>query len=266
MERFVDNEWTRRESDSGFITHLFSLSLGISFEEDIFQISVFMRYILTLFLSFLFVPVLLGQMPTDFYFKSPLPKNCSELKKTPPSFIGVWQSKKDTMRTFHFSENKIHSEYKHLIISPKKDFIASGYTLKDGYVYGFSDKDSLPAFENNDTIIFCYINEHEIIHFVKETGDEFLAEVKGGLILSRKIDSVYAYSYISMEKGELVISEVDHEPKLDKVLALTKAEAIEDDEETVKLYLADPDKKKMEKFITEGFFNEIQKCKRIEHP
>lgn len=227
------------------------------------QISIFMRNVLTILFSFFTFSVLCAQTPTDFYFKNPLPTQCKELKKTPSSYLGVWQSKKDTLRTFFLTEAKIYSQYKHLMILSKAEFSKAGYQLKEGFVYGFSKKDSLPGILKNDTIIFCYISEHEIIRFVKETGNEFLTEIGGKLILSQKRDSLYSYSLISIKNNELVFSEVNHEPQLEKVLELTQAQAVKNEEQEDILYLADIDKKKMEKFIAQGFFNDIQRCQRV---
>lgn len=227
------------------------------------QISIFMRHVLTILFSFFIIPVLYAQTPTDFYFKSPLPAQCKELKKTPAAYQGVWQSKKDTLRTFYLTESKIYSQYKHLMILSNAEFKKAGYQLKDGFVYGFSKKDSLPGILKNDTIIFCYISEHEIIRYVKETGNEFLTEVGGKLILSQKRDSLYSYSLISIKNNELVLSEVNHEPELEKVLELTQAETFKNEEQEDILYLADIDKKKMEKFISQGYFNDIQRCQRV---
>lgn len=222
-----------------------------------------MKYLLTTFFSFFILFAGFSQPATDFYFKNPIPKDCKELKKSPAAYLGAWQSKKDTMRTFIITENKIISQYKHLMILTDSEYKKSGYNIKDGYIYGFSKKDSLPVSVKNDTVIFCYISEHEIIHFVKETGDEFLTEISGKLILSKKQDSLYSYSLISMRNGELVISEVLHEPELKKVLELTKAVTVRNDQKEDVLYIADVDKKKMEKFISSGYFNDIQICQRI---
>jgi hypothetical protein len=222
-----------------------------------------MRYLLTIFFSFLLFSVVFSQPPTDFYFKTAIPSQCKELKKTPSSFQGAWQSKKDTMRSFIITENKIVSQYKHLMILSKSEFNKAGYQLKAGFLYGFSKSDSLPAVMKNDTILFCYISEFEIINLIKETGNEFLTEVSGKLILSQKEDTLYRYSLISIKNGELVLSEVLHEPELKKVLDLTKAITIQNENHEDVLYVADIDKKKMEKFISQGFFNDIQNCQRI---
>lgn len=222
-----------------------------------------MRYHLTIIFSFLLFSGVFSQPSTDFYFKTPLPSQCKELKKTPINYQGVWQSKKDTMRSFIITENKIISQYKHLMILSKKEFNKAGYQLKDGFLYGFSKNDSIPATMKNDTVIFCYISEHEIIHFVMETGNEFLTEINGKLILSQKQDSLFRYTLISIKNNELVLSEVLHEPELKKVMELTKAITIKNENQEDILYVADVDKKKMEKFISQGFFNDIQNCQRI---
>ena len=222
-----------------------------------------MRHLLTIIFSFFFFFGVFSQPPTDFYFKTPIPAQCKELKKTPASFHGEWQSKKDTMRSFIISENKIISQYKHLMILSKKEFNNAGYKLKDGFLYGFAKNDSLPAVMKNDTVIFCYISESEIIHLVKETGNEFLTEIGGKLILSQKEDSLFRYTLISIKNNELVLSEVLHEPELKKVLELTNALTFKNKNNEDILYVADIDKKKMEKFILQGFFNDIQNCQRI---
>jgi hypothetical protein len=222
-----------------------------------------MRHLLTIIFSFFLFFGVFSQPPTDFYFKTPIPAQCKELKKTPASFHGQWQSKKDTMRSFIITENKIISQYKHLMILSKKEFTNAGYKLKDGFLYGFAKNDSLPAIMKNDTVIFCYISESEIIHLVKETGNEFLTEIGGKLILSQKEDSLFRYTLISIKNNELVLSEVLHEPELKKVLELTKALTVKNKNEEDILYVADIDKKKMEKFISQGFFNDIQNCQRI---
>src|SRR5688572_11757412 len=222
-----------------------------------------MRYHLTIFFSFFLFSGVFSQPPTDFYFKTPLPAQCKELKKTPASYHGTWQSKKDTMRSFIITEDKIVSQYKHLMILSKNEFNKAGYELKDGFLYGFSKQDSIPAIMKNDTVIFCYISDHEIIHFVKETGNEFLTDMGGKLILSQKQDSLFRYTLISIKNGELVLSEVLHEPELKKVLELTKAITVKNEAQEDILYLADIDKKRMEKFISQGYFNDIQNCQRI---
>jgi hypothetical protein len=222
-----------------------------------------MRHLLTIIFSFFLFFGVFSQPPTDFYFKKPIPAQCKELKKTPAAFHGQWQSKKDTMRSFIITENKVISQYKHLMILSKKEFNKAGYKLKDGFLYGFVKNDSLPAMMKNDTIIFCYISENEIIHLVKETGNEFLTEVGGKLILSQKEDSLFRYTLMSIKNNELVLSEVLHEPELKKVLELTNAITVKNENKEDILYIADIDKKKMEKFISQGFFNDIQNCQRI---
>jgi len=222
-----------------------------------------MRYILTIIFSFFLFSGVFSQPPTDFYFKTSIPAQCKELKKTPASFLGTWQSKKDTMRTFIITENKIISQYKHLMVISKNEFKNAGYKLKEGFLYGFSKNDSLPAVEKNDTILFCYISEFEIINLVKETGNEFLAEIGGKLILSQKQDSLFRYTLISIKNNELVLSEVVHEPELKKVIELTSAINFKNENQEDILYVASIDKKKMEKFISQGYFNDIQNCQRI---
>lgn len=218
------------------------------------------HFLAKIFSIFLFLP-LAAQTPSDFYFKKQLPDGCGGMVKTPKAYIGNWQSKKDTLRSFVISENKIISQYKHLVFLSEKEFEKKGYEFKDGFVYGFTEKDSLPGVEINDTILFCYISEHLITNY-DESMDVEIAEVKGGLLLSKKVDSVYSYTLITLDKGELVLKAVDHEPQLEKVLALTKAEMTNDEENNLSAYIADPDKKMMEKFISSGFFNDIQRCKR----
>lgn len=222
-----------------------------------------MKYILTTFFSFFIFAGLFAQAPSDFYFKNPLPDKCQPLAKIHPSFFGEWQSTKDTLRSFIISENKIISQYKHVMIIPKKDFTRLGYTFRDDFVYGFSDTDSIPGIMNDDTVIFCYINDHILIDLSVDSEDVFLSSLGGGLVLSRKTDSVYTYSFISVKEDKLLISDTDHDPVLSEIKKLFSPEEIKNEQTKTILYLANPDKKKMEKFIAAGYFNQIQNCKRI---
>lgn len=222
-----------------------------------------MKHILTTIFSFFIFAGVFAQTQSDFYFKKPLPDKCQPITKIHSSFFGEWQSTKDTLRSFIISENKIISQYKHLMIIPKKDFTRLGYTLKDDFVYGFSDTDSIPGTMKDDTVIFCYINDHLLVDLTVESDDVFLSSLGGGLVLSRKADSLYTYSFISVKDDKLLISDTDHDPVLNEIKKLFSPEEIKNEDKETVLYLADPDKKKMEKFILSGFFNQIQNCKRI---
>lgn len=222
-----------------------------------------MTKLLTNFCSFFLFLAVNGQTPSDFFFTKPIPENTKSINKTPTKFIGEWQSNKDTLRTLFFTENKIYSQYKHVMILSGKEFESSGYSLKNNFVYGFSKSDSLPAIVKNDTVIFCYISEHEIINYVKETENEFVVELKDGLLLSQKEDSFYRYTFIQIKKDELVLSEVDHENKTKEIVKASNPKIeLNSNQEPIR-YLAELNKKDLEKFISSGYFNDVQRCTRI---
>lgn len=219
---------------------------------------------MTIFCSFFLTVAVFAQTPSDFFFKDSLPQNAVAIDKTPSKYLGEWQSNKDTLRSWFFTESKIYSQYKHVMILSEKEFKKSGYTLKDNFVYGFSKTDSLPAIKKSDTIIFCYISEHEIIHYIKETPNEYVAELKNGLLLSQKEGNYFRYTLMEIKGDELILSEVDHENQLKDIVKKAKPEITYNDAKEPIQYLARMDKKNLEKFISSGYFNDVQRCTKAE--
>ncbi len=179
-----------------------------------------------------------SQKPTSFYFKEPQPASVQKASGFPVRFQGTYTNVEDSISRLIINDTMISrvEENIRFTLQSVVDTVDS-LTVKDQYLYGMKQGDSLYTEASNDTLYFYYPQHYRSFRI----SDEQVLKVKGDrLFLNYRAPTGY-WSLMTLrlkEKGALILKSFDHEKVMDRIRDIPGLEtkAVKD----IKTYLANP--------------------------
>lgn len=134
----------------------------------------------------------------------------STVSTFPDYWLGVYRN--DRGVTWEVNKNEIQT-VSHLYLSFTRSELEEkeGYDLRDGYLFGFVQDDSIPVLERNDSVYFAY--SHKKVLFELKGDKGVAVKDQNTIFFYQQKDEIDGYDIakLSLEKSVLVISymEVD---------------------------------------------------------
>lgn len=221
------------------------------------QIAI-MRILFSLLLTFWSTSLLFSQDQLSLYFKGPQPNDQFKLTQIPLEFHGRYQNEKDSLRTLVIVSDSIYVELITLTyLSLDEIAKQEQLELQDSLLFGiYTDGRPVEVFLKNDTAYFGILATYLFFKInpkthLKTCGKDLIYndEVKTGYCVIGKI-------HVDKNKGNLEISYIDHDLKMD---LLQSQEDLEKGIVFNESYILSLTTEQMQKFISEGGFNVIEK-------
>ena len=151
---------------------------------------------------------------TLVYFDRSFPKE--ELTSFPEYWQGVYTNERGV--SWEVSAKAI-SSVSRLYLSYTRDELLNrrGYTIRNGYLFGFVEEDSIPVYESNDTVYFAYSHRKELFAL---KGKQAVLTQDGQTLYYYQENSqneLFSVVKFTLEKGELKVHYLNAEKVVNSI-------------------------------------------------
>lgn len=147
----------------------------------------------------------------SYYFSEPLPSSTDKVASVDPTWFGTYTNSK-TAYTYEFTETGV-SVISVSISSLSSAFIreSSVYSVKNGFIFGVVENDSLPCMFENDRYYFGVKNKEILIG--NESTNVLTKLSPNTYLINYEENGSYLPTIISFNRGKMTIKEFDYDPE-----------------------------------------------------
>lgn len=195
----------------------------------------------------------------SIYFSTPLPSANDKVVNVDPQHFGTYEAEGD-YRKFVFSETGI-TVVSVSVSSITKELVreSSKYDVRDNYIFGVVDNDSLPCIFEDGRYYFGVKNEDQL---VGEGSKNILTEIgPGKYVVNLYEDGKYIPMKIEFRRGQCMIEYFDYEDDSDLFDYIQNKETVDSD--NFELIILSPNQKEAEKLLSKDIFNDNRTLVKI---